>query len=247
MDVRVALLLATATILFLGAEATKVDITNNCPFTVWPATQTSGGGGPQLPNTGFVLPPAQSLIIEIPEPNWGYGKIWGRTGCSTDVATGKLTCLTGDCGTGQVECNGAGPTQPVTLVELNIDAPTGTDFFDIGLVGGFNLPVSIAPVEGDDKCHAVSCENSVNRVCPPELAVKNSNGHVVACKSACLAFDEAQYCCQGAYASAEKCPPTAYAKIFMAQCPHAHSYRYDIGADTVFCTTGRNYIVTFCP
>ncbi|CAN1134848.1 Thaumatin-like protein 1a [Linum perenne] len=116
-----------------GAEAAKVTFINKCPFTVWPAT-LSGGGVPQLPNTG-------SEIIEVP-PNWSSGRFWGRTGCSVD-ATGKFTCLTGDCASGQVSCNGAGGIPPVTLAEFTLGGAGGLDFFDISLVDGFNLPVSI--------------------------------------------------------------------------------------------------------
>ncbi|CAN1275926.1 Thaumatin-like protein 1a, partial [Linum perenne] len=100
-----------------GAEAAKVTFINKCPFTVWPAT-LSGGGVPQLPNTGFALQPKGSEIIEVP-PNWSSGRFWGRTGCSVD-ATGKFTCLTGDCASGQVSCNGAGGIPPVTLAEFTL-------------------------------------------------------------------------------------------------------------------------------
>ncbi|CAN1134790.1 Thaumatin-like protein 1, partial [Linum perenne] len=149
---------------------------------------------------------------------------WGRTGCSYD-ATSNFTCLTGDCGTGKIECNGNPPALPTTIVEFVLS----------GLVDGFNLPVSIAPVEGNGTCKAKSCEKSVNRVCPPKLAVRNSKGHVVACKSACMAFQKAQYYCEG------------YTKLFKDTCPQARSYVYDDSASTFTCPTGKDYLITFCP
>ncbi|CAN1134851.1 Thaumatin-like protein 1a, partial [Linum perenne] len=151
-----------------GAEAAKVTFINKCPFTVWPAT-LSGGGVPQLPNTGFALQPKGSEIIEVP-PNWSSGRFWGRTGCSVD-ATGKFTCLTGDCASGQVSCNGAGGIPPVTLAEFTLGGAGGLDFFDISLVDGFNLPVSITVkycVGGG--CKTTTCTKSINNVCPKELS-----------------------------------------------------------------------------
>ncbi|CAN1275925.1 Thaumatin-like protein 1, partial [Linum perenne] len=228
-----------------GAEAAKVTFINKCPFTVWPAT-LSGGGVPQLPNTGFALQPKGSEIIEVP-PNWSSGRFWGRTGCSVD-ATGKFTCLTGDCASGQVSCNGAGGIPPVTLAEFTLGGAGGLDFFDISLVDGFNLPVSITVkycVGGG--CKTTTCTKSINNVCPKELSVRNSQGGVIACKSACLAFNKPEYCCSGAYASPTKCTPSSYAKLFKSQCPQAYSYAFDDRSSTFTCPTGKDYIVTFCP
>ncbi|CAN1134777.1 Thaumatin-like protein 1, partial [Linum perenne] len=160
---------------------------------------------------------------------------WGRTECSYD-ATSNFTCLTGDCGTGKIQWSSQGC--------LPYSEFHGHFFPKID--NGFNLPVSIAPVEGNRACKTKSCEKSVNRVCPPELAVRNSKGRVVACKSACMAFQKAQYCCEGYYSSLKRCPPSSYAKLFKAQCPDAYSYPFDNNMNS-FCPTGKNYIITFCP
>ncbi|CAN1276066.1 Thaumatin-like protein 1 [Linum perenne] len=293
MDISKVLLLAVAAIFVAGGEATKVDFTNNCPYSVWPGT-IGGAGVTQLPATGFILLPAQSTIIEL-APTWSFGRFWGRTGCSYD-ATSNFTCLTGDCGTGKIECNGNPPALPTTIVEFVLSGPAQIDSFLIRLVDGFNLP----PVEGNGTCKAKSCEKSVNRVCPPKLAVRNSKGHVVACKSACMAFQKAQYycegyysllkrctpssyaklfkaqypeaysyrfdnrrtvacksaclafnrpehCCNGTYDSPVTCPPTKYTKLFKDTCPQARSYVYDDSASTFTCPTGKDYLITFCP
>ena len=50
---------------------------------------------------------------------------------------------------------------------------------------------------------------------------------VVACKSACSAFNSSRYCCTGSFGSPQSCKPTAYSKIFKAACPKAYSYAYD--------------------
>ncbi|GKV40869.1 hypothetical protein SLEP1_g48467 [Rubroshorea leprosula] len=74
-------------------------------------------------------------------------RFWGRTQCSKD-SSGKFTCASGDCGSGQVACNGSGGAPPVTLAEFTIAKPGGKDFFDVSLVDGYNVPLSITPQGG---------------------------------------------------------------------------------------------------
>lgn len=176
------------------------------------------------------------------------GRFWGRTGCST-AADGKFTCATAECSSGQVTCNGNGAIPPATLVEINIAANGGQDFYDVSLVDGFNLPMSVAPQGGNapGDCKSSSCPANVNAVCPAELQVKGSDGSVIACKSACLAFNQPQYCCTPPNETPEKCPPTDYSKIFKDQCPQAYSYAYDDLTGTFTCSGGPNYAITFCP
>ncbi|CAL1410636.1 unnamed protein product [Linum trigynum] len=66
--------------------------------------------------------------LQVP-PNWTSGRIWGRTGCTTNSTTNKFNCLTGDCATGQNECNGAGGIPPATLLELTLNG-NEIDFYD---------------------------------------------------------------------------------------------------------------------
>lgn len=77
--------------------------------------------------------------------------------------------------------------------------------------------------------------------------MKGSDGSVIACKSACEALNQDQYCCRGAYNTPETCPPTNYSQIFKSQCPQAYSYAYDDKSSTFSCTGGANYAITFCP
>ncbi|KAK9289720.1 hypothetical protein L1049_007879 [Liquidambar formosana] len=183
------------------------------------------------------------MTLDVPAP-W-TGRFWGRTLCSTD-STGKFTCSTADCGSGQVACNGAGAIPPASLVELTLAANGGQDFYDISLVDGFNLPVSVTP-QGGNNCNATSCPANVNAVCPSELAVYGTDGSVIACKSACLALNQPQYCCTGAFNTSETCPRTNYSMIFKNQCPLAYSYAYDDSSSTFTCTGGANYLIEFCP
>ncbi|XVF07813.1 hypothetical protein REPUB_Repub06bG0172300 [Reevesia pubescens] len=225
---------------FYEAQSATFTFTNNCPYTVWPGTLT--GAGPQLSSTGFELASKASSTLNVPAP-WS-GRFWGRTQCSN--ANGKFQCATADCGSGQITCNGAGAIPPSSLIEFTLAANNGRDFYDVSLVDGFNLPLSVTP-QGGSGCNATSCPANVNAACPPELQVKGSGGGVIACKSACLAFNQPQYCCTGAYNSPATCLPTTYSKIFKSQCPQAYSYAYDDKTSTFTCTGGANYLVTFCP
>jgi len=87
----------------------------------------------------------------------------------------------------------------------------------------------------------------VNAACDPSLAVRGSDGTVIACKSACLAFNQPQFCCTGEYDSPEKCQPNQYSMTFKQQCPQAYSYAYDDKSSTFTCPSGGNYLITFCP
>lgn len=174
------------------------------------------------------------------------GRLWGRSQCSTS-SSGQFTCGTGDCASGQITCNGAGAVPPTSLVELTLASDGGQDFYDVSLVDGFNLPLSLTPQGGSGGCSSTSCSANVNSVCPPELAVKGSDGSVIACKSACLAFNRPDYCCTGSFGNPQSCPPSNYSKIFKGQCPQAYSYAYDDKSSTFTCSGRPNYAITFCP
>ncbi|KAG7944379.1 hypothetical protein I3843_15G098100 [Carya illinoinensis] len=116
---------------------------------------------------------------------------------------------------------------PASLVEINIVENGGQDFYDVNLVDGFNLPVSVSTEGGSGECKTSSCPANVNAVCPAELQLKATDGSVIACKSACTAFNQPQYCCTGDFSTPATCPPTNYSMIFENQCPQAYSYAYD--------------------
>ncbi|KAI3474616.1 hypothetical protein Pfo_029785 [Paulownia fortunei] len=212
-------------------------VKNNCPFQIWPAALT-GVGAPVL--TGFELAPQASRTLNVPAP-WS-GRVWARFQCSN---SGRFTCLSGDCSSGQIECNGAGAIPPASLVEFTLAGANGRDFYDISLVDGFNLPVSVRPVGAN--CATTTCPADINRGCPNELAIRAPNGAAIGCKSACVAFNQPQYCCTGAYNNPATCKPTNYSQIFKRQCPQAYSYAYDDKSSTFTCPTGANYLITFCP
>jgi hypothetical protein len=227
---------------------------NNCQETVWLAILTAVGR-PAFPTTGFVLPPGASLSFTDVGATWS-GWVWGRYRY-TGASGARFTCESGDCGAGQLACNGAGGAPPATLAEFTLGGgDLKTDFYDVSNVDGFNLPVAIKPAAGG-QCQSASCPADINRVCPTELAVRSTpppspmngtgGGVVVGCKSACLAFGTDEYCCHGQFASPATCKPSGYSRMFKAQCPQAYSYAYDDGSSTFTCNGTVDYQVTFCP
>ncbi|KAM2527635.1 hypothetical protein TB1_024865 [Malus domestica] len=236
--------LTMAILFFSGAHAAKITFTNNCSYIVWPATLT-GDQKPRLSLTGFELASKASQSVDIPS-SW-TGRFWARTRCSTDSA-GKFSCETADCGSGQVACNGAGGAPPVTFVEMAIAANGGQDFYDISLVDGFNLPMSVAPQGGTGECKASTCLANINAACPARLQVKAADGSVIGCNNACAVFGEPKYCCTPPNDTPGTCPLTEYALVFVQKCPQAYSYPYDDTISTVFtCSGGPDYVITFCP
>ncbi|KEH42142.1 putative thaumatin [Medicago truncatula] len=238
---RVALCLSFA-FLFYVVGGAKVTFTNRCGYTVWPGTFTTAQT-PQLSTTGFELGQGVTYSVNLPS-SWS-GRFWARTGCSINKE--KFSCATADCGSGQVGCNGAGAIPPATLVEITMASNGGQDFYDVSNVDGFNVPIFVTPQGGNGPCKAASCPANINAVCPAELQVKGSDGSVVACKSACLAFNTDQYCCRGSYNTEATCPPTNYSMVFKNQCPDAYSYAYDNTSSTFTCSGGPDYAIIFCP
>ncbi|QHN88350.1 hypothetical protein S83_021278 [Arachis hypogaea] len=229
--------------LLLGnvASATLFTLHNNCKYTVWPGTLS--GNDPTILDTGLSL--TSGSLVQMTAPVGWSGRFWGRTGCNFDMA-GNGKCATGDC-PGGLKCTGGG-VPPVTLVEFTIGSATNgnKDFYDVSLVDGYNVAIGVRATGGTGNCQYAGCENDLNGYCPKELQVKDDTGSVVACKSACVAFNTPEYCCTGEHSTPQTCSPTNYSKMFKNACPRAYSYAYDDASSTFTCS-GANYTITFCP
>ncbi|OAY57550.1 thaumatin-like protein 1 [Manihot esculenta] len=220
--------------IFRGASAATFTLVNKCDYSVWPGIL----GSPKLETTGFELPKGSSRTFQVPT-GWS-GRFWGRTGCNFDDS-GHGSCATADCGSSQVECNGNSATPPATLAEFTLG--TGTqDFYDVSLVDGYNLPMVVDVNGGSGACASTGCVTDLNRKCPNELKVEGGG----ACRSACDAFGNPEYCCSGAYNTPSTCKPSTYSEMFKSACPKSYSYAYDDASSTFTCT-GADYRVTFCP
>ncbi|XP_020692740.1 thaumatin-like protein 1 [Dendrobium catenatum] len=218
-------------------KITTFTIINNCRRTIWPGI-LSGAGIPLLSTTGFQLQSGQWRSIEAPS-GWS-GRLWARTSCVFDDSKPGF-CLTGDCGTRKVECNGKGPVPPVTLAEFTLGDEK--NFYDVSLVDGYNLPMVIEGEKGI--CAVAGCAVDVNEKCPPELRL--GEAAPVACRSACAAFGGDEYCCSGEFASPAKCKPTAYSEVFKTACPDSYSYAFDDASSIFTCAGAGQFTVTFCP
>ncbi|XP_076894961.1 thaumatin-like protein 1 [Bidens hawaiensis] len=218
----------------LGATFTFV---NKCDYTVWPGI-LANAGSPALDATGFELPEQSSRLFQAPA-GWS-GRFWGRTGCKFDTS-GSGSCQTADCGSGQVECNGAGAAPPATLAEFTLRTG-GSDFYDVSLVDGYNIAMIVEVSGGSGLCATTGCVNDLNLQCPSELRAESGQG----CKSACEAFGSPEYCCSGAYNTPATCKPSVYSEMFKSICPRSYSYAYDDPTSTFTCA-GADYTVTFCP
>ncbi|KAL4338985.1 hypothetical protein AHAS_Ahas12G0264900 [Arachis hypogaea] len=231
----------SACVAYVGQGA-QITFTNNCPYTVWPGTQ-SGATSPQLSSTGFELASGASNTLELPS-GWS-GKFWARTGCSNN--NGVFSCTTADCGN-HVECGGAGEATPASLIEITTGNNNGAqDFYDVSNVDGFNVPSSMSPQGGSGACGTASCPVNINAACPAELQFKGSDKSVVGCKSACVIFNTPEYCCNGDHNTPQTCPPTNYSQFFSQQCPNAYSYAYDDKRGTFTCSGNPSYVLKFCP
>lgn len=76
--------------------------------------------------------------------------------------------------------------------------------------------------------------------------MEDGGGNVVACKSACLAFNLDRFCCRNEYGNPEKCKPSLYSNVFKGACPSYVSYAFDSPSPLVSCLVKELY-VTFCP
>ncbi|CAI0435197.1 unnamed protein product [Linum tenue] len=182
-----------------GIQGATFTVVNRCQSTIWPGILANAGSQP-LDSTGFELPSGGTRTFQAP-PSWS-GRFWGRTGCQFDPSTNQGTCLTGDCGSNQIECNGQNAKPPATLAEFTVAPAGGQDYYDVSLVDGYNLPIVVEPMGGSGgTCSSTGCVTDLNRRCPSEL------------RSACpraysYAYDDASstFTCSGADYMITFCP-----------------------------------------
>ncbi|KAI9118483.1 hypothetical protein K1719_010815 [Acacia pycnantha] len=221
-------------------STTNFTIQNRCNYTLWPAT-LSGNGVAILGDGGFSLEPGLSFSLVAP-PGWS-GRFWARTGCDFDNA-GQGRCVTGDCGGLKCRLGGA---PPATLAEFTLgNTSSDKDFYDVSMVDGYNVEVRVQAIRGTGDCQDAGCITDLNSVCPRELQVKDGDS-VVACESACTAFQAPEFCCVGDHATPETCAPTMYSELFKRACPRAYSFAYDDPSSTCTCSSPDHYTITFCP
>ncbi|KAL9236695.1 hypothetical protein vseg_011331 [Gypsophila vaccaria] len=243
------LLILLLHILLFSGEGRTLTITNSCNYTVWPSIFTTGEASISKVDSGFALLEDESRVVNV-QNTWN-GKVWGRTLCSTDKSTGNFLCQTGDCATGNIECDGGSTSDPVTLVEISLNVTSDNDFYDVSVVDGYNLPIMVAPiVERGAGCDITGCVFDLRKSCVAELAVlsnaPNSNSSIIGCKGLCQVDKN---CCN----SKADCPGSNSSLsplLYQKPCPRAFSFAIgDEEAATFVCDGSKvsTYNITFCP
>ncbi|TRM64423.1 thaumatin [Schizophyllum amplum] len=248
---------AVLSVLVAAATARTFTVKNNCAFTIWPGMYTDLNAGTAVPDhaTGWEQAAGDEVQFDVPD-NWTAGRIWGRTNCDFSTNPGPLSCETGGCN-GGLECATDAGTgvPPASVAEWTLSAEGDSDWYDVSLVDGFNLPVSVTP---STDCQVASCPTDLNPDCPAELQLTGADGSIVGCKSACFANldgnqQDSGNCCSGSHSTADTCPPSGvqYYDYFKNGCKNSYVYAYDESSETALwtCPTGSaaDYTVTFCP
>jgi len=252
-------LLLSASSLFTTAMGRTFTVTNNCPFTIWPALFTDPHVGTATPNqpTGWVAAASSSVSFSVPN-NWAAGRIWGRRGCDFSTNSGPTSCLDGGCNGGLLcDPNTGTGVPPATVAEFTLSTVSSvSDYYDVSLVDGYNLPMRI---DNDAGCGVPMCGVDLGPNCPTPLRGPfDSTGFPVGCKSACgagLAPDPNNdpNCCTGIHDTAATCPSSGvqYYSYFKSNCPNTYVYAYDESSGTALfsCASSNqaDYAITFCP
>jgi len=222
---------------------------NNCSNAIFIGALAAPGQ--YLPeNGGFQINKSKKVSISMPTTYTWSGRFWARTGCSFP---GNCD-LPGDCGPKpNVQCGGIGG-QPSTLAEFTLDINGKSDFYDVSLVDGYNVPITITPVsgtyngkpDGAYQCTtAGKCVHDVIQQCDPKMKMYNKAGtKPVGCLSACSYYKTEQYCCSNTPSNQCKAGPIQDA--VKKACPGAYSYAYDDHKSTFTCQGTISYDLTFC-
>lgn len=214
-----------------GGGSKKIVVSNNCKDTLRIGVSTNGqsGGGET-----FDLSPGSSQTITKSD-HWG-GRVWGAH-CGDGGGSGGNNKSGGNNGTSNSggnnknskrddsgHCSG-GADNPASLAEFFFKGMGGHDYYDISLVDGYNLPMTINPDKsgsgsGKYQCGSPSCDVPS---CPKEYVVKDSSGKVTGCKSSCSATNSDEHCCKGKYDDPKTCKPDQQSENIKKACPDAYS------------------------
>lgn len=199
-----------------GGGGTKtIIISNKCQDTLHVGVLTNGQSSSAGDGQFDVTAGSNKVITK--SDHWG-GRVWGRKQCS------------GTSGQADSCSTPPGASNPASLAEFFFKGAGGKDYYDISLVDGYNLPVSITPSHepqssGSSKynCGAPSCNVPA---CPKDYAIVDSTGNVVACQSTCSKENTPQACCTGAHDNPNTCKPDNRSEAVKSACPDAYSVTY---------------------
>ncbi|MDO8432035.1 MAG: thaumatin family protein [Candidatus Binatus sp.] len=128
-----------------GSGSKCVNSQCSCPAAAASNTTNCYGAACVAGATGkFHCATETSLLVPAAYPS---ARIWGRTGCTGSGA--NLSCDTGDCG-GKLDCFGVGTANRATLFEMSLAGLSGQDNYDVSLVSGYNVPLTVQAVPPTD-------------------------------------------------------------------------------------------------
>jgi hypothetical protein len=136
------------------------------------------------------LSPQNHIVVPVSNDAAAV-RVWARTGCRTEP-DGKFRCEIGDCGNPlnnwDGSCYRGSGEGGISLAEFTFHRNT---FYDLSLVDGYTLPISIKLYGNPQKSPGVPNEfNCGNPTCfpkqdfsqcPPELKKYNRQGQVIGC------------------------------------------------------------------
>ncbi len=130
--------LVVALLLCKTSNARSITLVNRCSEPVWFGLLPNANSpwiGP-ADNIYELTANGGSSFVEIPPLGWS-GVIAGRTSCTDEK------CLTADCRGGKGACT-TGFEPPATQAEFTLK-PNERDNYDVELINGYNIPISITP------------------------------------------------------------------------------------------------------
>lgn len=206
-----------------GSGGARIVVKNQCGYDLNIGKLTNGQSSPETSSVSQGSEKTYNV-----DGKW-QGRFWGRkSGGDNPVA---------------------GAANPASLAEFTFKGSGGNDYYDVSFVDGFNLPISIEPINpsksgGSDNGEQYHCGKptcSKLPECPGDL--KGDDG---TCKSACSKYNTEEFCCSGSHNTPDTCPPNKFSKAVKDSCPDAYSYAYDDKKSTYMCQS-EGYTVTFCP
>ncbi len=207
----------------------KLYILNSCSYDIW----TFG-----LPNGTLEIAAGDLQVVGW--SNKFSGRVWPRSGC-TGTGNNPKCAQTGND----------------TLAEFTLNAGMKDDWYDISLVDGFTIPLSIIQLDGawtpdpsyvpggklvgDMNCGSPVCAVNLLTNCPASQQIKDSVGNVVECKNG-----------QSSNGGHGPTPVTSYMKM---GCPTSYTYAYDDPQSLFTCPCveqnngvgAKDYEIVYCP
>eukprot|EP01117_Protostelium_nocturnum_P003615 TRINITY_DN1485_c0_g1_i1.p1 TRINITY_DN1485_c0_g1~~TRINITY_DN1485_c0_g1_i1.p1 ORF type:complete len:237 (+),score=74.40 TRINITY_DN1485_c0_g1_i1:248-958(+) len=231
-SISLSMIVLWAVLLFINVDGVSssrsIMFINKCKQEIFLASDSTIS---ELP----VLSSGQSSNIFLSDSFKGL--FWGRTGCHFD-SFGYGFCETGDCG-GKKNCfkSSASSSLGASVVDLSLsESFTTLDYYDISLVNGFNLGVSVEPSKTSSdsmnnfKCGRSTCSPSFGQF-PQELARK-INGETKGFASPCE--------------DGKECKESKYTQLYKRICPNSRTFSFD-DINSTFACKSADYTITFCP